>query len=173
MTDVPKRTACTNNIRASGYFAYLWVLCYNVAPSPQLGVGKAGSMSAPKRVLVVEDFEDSRVPLVKLLELEGYAVAEAADGIQAVERAIATTPDLILMDLSLPIVDGFAAISRIRDHPPLARVPIIALSGHELAETATAEALGCAAYLTKPVDFQGLLGLISKLLRGRAADSSK
>lgn len=137
-------------------------------------VFRAGIMNATKRVLVVEDLEDSRIPLLKLLELEGYNVSEAADGGQAVARAVETTPDLILMDLSLPVLDGLTAIKQIRDQPSLAQVPIIALSGHDLPDIqAEAEAAGCAAYITKPVDFEALVLLISKLLRGRAVDSGR
>ena len=119
-------------------------------------------MSVPKRILLVEDFEDSRQSLSKLLELEGYTVLEAADGAAAIETAISGRPDLILMDLSLPVVDGLSAAARIRADRSLLKVPIIAVSGHdELEFDERARAAGFADYVTKPIDFAVLLEKVS------------
>src|ERR1700674_3346134 len=110
--------------------------------------------SKSKRILLVEDFEDSRGSLAKLLEIEGYIVLEAADGAQAIEIAPRERPDLILMDLSLPIVDGLTATRRIRQTPGLDGTPIIALSGHDPSDLGRdAEMAGITDYATKPIDF--------------------
>jgi CheY-like chemotaxis protein len=113
--------------------------------------------------LLVEDIEDSINSLSKLLEIEGYEVIEATDGVQAVDLALKARPDLILMDLSLPIVDGLSASKEIRRHQSTMNVPIVALSGHDVADLdEEAAAAGCTDYITKPVDFESLMSLISK-----------
>jgi two-component system, cell cycle response regulator DivK len=119
----------------------------------------------PKRVLLVDDFEDSRTGLRKLLEIEGYEVIEAADGEQAIEAAFDSRPDIILMDLSLPVIDGVSATKRIKEDAAMGAVPIVALSAHDLDEiqrmVATA---GCVDFVTKPVDFSALLLVMAKYL---------
>src|ERR1051325_1843740 len=101
-----------------------------------------------KRVLLVEDFEDSRFSLSKLLEIEGYEVLEAGDGAQAVDIAINSKPDLILMDLSLPIIDGLSATKQIRENAAMNSVPIIALSAHDLIDfQVKAKDAGCTDYV--------------------------
>ena len=116
---------------------------------------------------MVEDFEDSRFSLSKLLQIEGFDVIEAKDGSQAVDLAESKNPDLILMDLSLPVVDGLTATRRIRQKSELASVPIIALSGHELVDIRReVRDSGCTDYVTKPVDFDQLTMMISKYLAG-------
>ncbi|HET9788623.1 MAG TPA: response regulator [Pyrinomonadaceae bacterium] len=115
-------------------------------------------------VLLVEDTEDNRMMMRRLLELSGYQVSEAVNGLEAVNLAARETPNIILMDLSLPIVDGLAATRRIRQLPKLATVPIIAVSAHDTADFhAEALAAGCDAYITKPVDYTELEDLISDL----------
>ena len=122
-------------------------------------------MSVAKRVLLVEDFEDSRFSLSKLLEIEGYEVLEAVDGAQAINLALSAKPDLILMDLSLPIVDGLSATKRIREHESMTRVPIIALSAHDISDFQDrATDAGCTDYITKPIDFEALMMIVSKYL---------
>ena len=126
--------------------------------------------SVTKRVLLVEDFEDSRFSLSKLLEIEGYEVLEAVDGAEAVNLALSAKPDLILMDLSLPIIDGLSATKKIREHESQSqdsvyRVPIIALSAHDLSDFHTrARDAGCTDYVTKPIDFDTLMVVMSKYL---------
>ena len=118
-----------------------------------------------KTVLVVEDFEDNRFMMRKLLEMSGYHVVEAENGQQAVEVARRTQPDLILMDLSLPLLDGLAATRRIREQSPLQKIPIVAVSAHDTADFhADALAAGCNEYVTKPIDFDDLEALLSRLL---------
>ncbi|HEX5709646.1 MAG TPA: response regulator [Pyrinomonadaceae bacterium] len=115
-------------------------------------------------VLVVEDFEDNRFMMRRLLEMSGYRVVEAVNGAQAVEVATEERPDLILMDLSLPKLDGLAATRRIRQHDGLTKVPIVAVSAHDTADFhAEALAAGCNEYVTKPIDFDLLESLLTRL----------
>ena len=122
-------------------------------------------MNSPKRVLLVDDFEDSRIGLKKLLEIEGYEVIEAADGAQAIESALSSRPDIILMDLSLPGIDGFSATQRIKEDAAMNGVPIIVLSAHdeEYIEPMIEKA-GWVDFVTKPVDFEALLVRMAKYL---------
>ncbi len=115
--------------------------------------------------LVVEDFEDSRFMMRRLLEIAGYDVVEASDGQQAVALAVQERPALILMDLSLPKLDGLAATRMIRQHEAVSKIPIIAVSAHDSRES-RAEALeaGCDEYVTKPIDFDQLYGLLQRFL---------
>ena len=115
-------------------------------------------------VLVVEDFEDNRFMMRRLLEMSGYRVVEAVNGNQAVEAAAREHPDIILMDLSLPQLDGLAATRRIREQQGEHRVPIVAVSAHDSADFhAEALAAGCNEYVTKPIDFDQLVQLLSRL----------
>ena len=115
-------------------------------------------------VLVVEDFEDNRFMMRRLLEMSGYRVVEAVNGNQAVELATSVRPDIILMDLSLPQLDGLAATRRIRTQGGLTRVPIVAVSAHDSADFhAEALAAGCNEYVTKPIDFDQLVNLLDRM----------
>jgi two-component system, cell cycle response regulator DivK len=116
-------------------------------------------------ILVVEDFEDSRFMMRRLLEMAGYSVVEASDGEQAVELAVQERPALILMDLSLPKLDGLAATRQIRQHRGVSKIPIVAVSAHDSAESRS-EALeaGCDESVTKPIDFDQLDWLLKRLL---------
>jgi two-component system, cell cycle response regulator DivK len=115
-------------------------------------------------VLVVEDFEDNRFMMRRLLEMSGYRVVEAVNGNQAVEAAASERPDIILMDLSLPMLDGLAATRRIRAQGGLRKVPIVAVSAHDSADFhAEALAAGCNEYVTKPIDFDQLVQLLDRL----------
>ncbi len=118
-----------------------------------------------KLFLLVEDFEDSRFMMRRLLELAGYAVVEASDGEQAVALALREKPALILMDLSLPKLDGLAATRQIRQSKAVGDTPIVAISAHDSPETRT-EALdaGCNEYVTKPIDFDQLGALVKRFL---------
>src|ERR1700682_5259921 len=86
------------------------------------------------RVLLVEDYEDNRLMMKHLLEMSGYRVLEATNGEQAIKLAKLEIPDLILMDLSLPQVDGLSATRQIRTYPHLRDVPIVAVSAHDTAD---------------------------------------
>lgn len=118
-----------------------------------------------KLFLVVEDFEDSRFMMRQLLEMAGYDVVEATDGEQAIKFAAAKRPTLILMDLSLPKLDGLEATRQIRRLRGLKQVPIVAVSAHDSADS-RAEALeaGCNEYVTKPIDFDRLNQLLQRFI---------
>ncbi len=97
--------------------------------------------------------------------MSGYYVVEAMNGEEAVEIARREQPNLILMDLSLPLLDGLAATRRIREFAELRHVPIVAVSAHDTADFhADALAAGCNDYVTKPIDFDQLENLLSRLL---------
>jgi CheY-like chemotaxis protein len=116
----------------------------------------------PLTVLVVEDSADVRMMMRILLEMEGYRVIEAEDGLRAVELAIAERPVLIMMDLHLPLLDGISAARRIREH--LHDVRVVVLSGYETPEHRTAAlAAGCTDYLVKPLDFKHLDRILANL----------
>lgn len=118
-----------------------------------------------KVFLVVEDFEDSRFMMRRLLEMAGYQVLEASDGEQAVKMALDARPALILMDLSLPKLDGLSATREIRKQRVLRNVPIVAVSAHDSPETRTeALAAGCNEYITKPIDFDVLNSVLERCL---------
>jgi CheY-like chemotaxis protein len=105
-----------------------------------------------KTVLVVDDYDDVRLATRRALESFGYRVLEAASGVEAVKVAQADAPDLILMDLSMPAMDGFATIHRLRRLLGLRDVPVIALSAHTAREVREdALAAGCSEFITKPV----------------------
>ena len=115
-------------------------------------------------ILLVEDSDDTRYLMRLELEQCGYKVIEAADGEKAVELALKEHPDVILMDLSLPKVDGIAATRQIREVEVLKKVPIIAITAHhESTFRQDAAASGFDAYVTKPVDMNFLSELISGL----------
>ena len=116
--------------------------------------------------MVVEDFEDNRFMMKRLLEMSGYRVLEAINGHEAVEMAKRERPDLILMDLSLPLLDGLSATRRIRQQPELKELPIVAVSAHDTSDFhADALAAGCNDYVTKPIDFEQLESLLARLLK--------
>lgn len=116
-------------------------------------------------VLLVEDTEDNRFMMRRLLEMSGYRVIEATNGEEAVKMAQAERADLILMDLSLPLIDGLAATRLIRKLPKCKKTPIIAVSAHDTSDFLS-EALeaGCNSYITKPIDFNELEQLIAREL---------
>jgi len=117
-----------------------------------------------RTVLVVEDVELNRDLLVQLLE-DKCRLIFAADGVAALERAAATKPDLILMDLSLPRMDGWEASRRLKADATLARIPIIALSAHAMrSHEERARASGCDDFLTKPIDETRLFETIARHL---------
>ena len=120
----------------------------------------------PVTVLLVEDTEDNRFMMRRLLEMAGYRVVEAMNGEEAVKLAKSECPHLILMDLSLPVIDGLAATRLIRKLPHCGSTPIIAVSAHDTSDfQSEAIEAGCNSYVTKPIDFNDLEELIGKLLR--------
>ena len=133
--------------------------------SAKSGVKMEKKASELPTVLLVEDTEDNRFMMRRLLEMSGYRVVEAMNGEEAVRLAQAESPQLILMDLSLPVIDGLAATRLIRKVPALQSTPIIAVSAHDTSDfQAEAVEAGCNSYVTKPIDFTELEKLIEQLL---------
>jgi CheY-like chemotaxis protein len=121
------------------------------------------------RLLIVEDNELNRDMLSRRLGRRGYDVVIAVDGANAVDVAEREAPDLILMDMSLPVLDGWEATRRIKASPRTSDIPVIALTAHAMAgDEARAREAGCDDFDTKPVDLERLLGKIEHWL-GRAA----
>jgi CheY-like chemotaxis protein len=134
------------------------------------GVKMKKKAAEPPTVLLVEDTEDNRFMMRRLLEMSGYRVVEAMNGEEAVRLARAESPQLILMDLSLPVIDGLAATRLIRKVPDLESTPIIAVSAHDSSDfQAEAVEAGCNSYVTKPIDFNELEQLIRELLTNDGA----
>jgi CheY-like chemotaxis protein len=123
------------------------------------------------RVLIAEDNLDNLDMLTRRLERRGFQIVSAGDGQQAVEAALRERPDLILMDVSMPVMSGIEATKAIRANPAVADLPIIALTAHAMDgdRTRCLEA-GCDAYATKPVDLPALLAAIEHVMsaKGRA-----
>ncbi len=116
-------------------------------------------------ILLVEDTEDNRFMMRRLLEMSGYEVVEATNGEEAVRLAQSERPHIILMDLSLPVIDGLAATRAIRKLHGFKDTPIVAVSAHDTSDfQAEALAAGCNSYITKPIDFSNLETLITRLL---------
>ena len=117
------------------------------------------------KILLVEDNEMNRDVLFRLLSRRGYQVVFAEDGEAAIDRAMAEKPDLVLMDLSLPKLDGFEATRRLRTIEAGKKIPIVALSAHALAQDRDkAFEAGCSDSETKPVEFPRLLAKIAAYL---------
>jgi two-component system, cell cycle response regulator DivK len=122
-----------------------------------------------KRILVVEDQEDLRGVLRDLLTGSGYEVAEAADGQAGVDKARSERPDLILMDIQLPVLDGYEATRRIKTDPSLKDTPVIAVSSYAMkGDEEKARASGCDHYVTKPYSPLQLLRIIRGFLPEQA-----
>ena len=120
------------------------------------------------RILIVEDNELSRDMLSRRLQKRGYDVATAADGQEGVDKAASEDPDLILMDLALPVLDGWEATRRIKAAGPTSGIPVIGLSAHAMADDEEkARKVGCDDFDTKPVELPRLLGKIEALLSRR------
>jgi two-component system, cell cycle response regulator DivK len=118
-----------------------------------------------KRILVVEDQPDNRRILRDLLGNAGYELIEAETGEEALTALEAQRPDLILMDIQLPVMDGYEATRRIRSNPDLKSIPIIAVTSYALAgDEAKALAVGCNAYVTKPFSPRALLAKVQEHL---------
>lgn len=118
------------------------------------------------KVLLVEDNAMNKDMLSRRLIRRGYEVICAGDGVQAIEMANVELPDIILMDLSLPLLDGWEATRRIKAMPKIRDVPIIALTAHAMAgDREKALAAGCSDYASKPIDMEVLLKKIADLLK--------
>ena len=119
------------------------------------------------RVLVVDDYPDAREMYTEYLEYTGFEVVQASNGMEALQQAVDTTPDIILMDLSLPVMDGWEATRRLKADQRTAHIPVVALTGHALAGISEgAKQAGCDAFVTKPCLPEDLVKEIRKVLEG-------
>jgi CheY-like chemotaxis protein len=117
------------------------------------------------KILLVEDNEMNRDMLCRRLERKDFEVVIAVDGEAGINMATSESPDLILMDLSLPIIDGWEATRQIKADPATQSIPIIALTAHAMqGDEQKAREAGCDGYDTKPVDFKRLMGKIEEFL---------
>jgi two-component system cell cycle response regulator DivK len=118
-----------------------------------------------RRILVVEDQEDNRTILRDLLTAHGYEVREAVDGGEGLAMALADPPDLVLMDIQMPVMDGYETTRRIKAEPTLATIPVIAVTSYALSgDEAKARAAGCDGYVAKPYSPRALLALVRATL---------
>jgi len=117
-------------------------------------------------ILVIEDHEDNRRIVRDLLTSRGYDIVEAATGADGVQLAIAQRPDLILMDVDLPDIDGYEATRRLKADPALRSIPVVAVTSYALSgDEARAMAAGCEAYVAKPFSPRALLAKVQELVR--------
>jgi CheY-like chemotaxis protein len=131
-------------------------------------------MSAMPTILLVEDNELNRDMLSRRLQRRGFAVSIALDGEQAVAAATEQAPQLILMDMSLPVMDGWEATRRLKAQPATQAIPVIALTAHAMSgDRERAIAAGCDDFDTKPVDLERLLGKIQALLDDPASPTKQ
>ena len=120
------------------------------------------------KILVVEDNVYNRDLIRRFLEPEGFEVVVAHDGAEGLARAATDKPDLVLMDMSLPVIDGWEATRRMKADPATAKIPVIALTAHAmLGDREKALDAGCDDYDTKPIDIERLLSKIKALLTAR------
>src|ERR1043165_9717471 len=126
------------------------------------------------RVLLVDDYPDAREMYTEYLEFSGFEVVEAENGMEALQRAVDATPDIILVDLSLPVMDGWEATRRLKAQKGAASIPVVALTGHALAGISEgAKRAGCDAFVTKPCLPEDLVKEIRKVLDQHAASAAK
>jgi two-component system cell cycle response regulator DivK len=123
--------------------------------------------SSSQKILVVEDNQDNRELVVKVLKINGYHVIEAVDGEEAIEKTRAENPDLILMDLFIPKIDGYEVTRRLKRDIDLKSIPIIALTAHAMkGDMEVALGAGCDGYIPKPIDVRELPKQIEHFLKG-------
>jgi two-component system cell cycle response regulator DivK len=118
-----------------------------------------------KKILVIEDTPDNRRIIRLVMERAGYVVVEAVNGAEGIEMARSERPDLILMDIQLPVIDGYEATRRLKADPELQAIPVIAVTSYALAgdEAKTREA-GCNGYMAKPFSPKALLQLVQQFI---------
>jgi PAS domain S-box-containing protein len=160
-----KRTQQVSEIVQTDYFQHL-------QPDSAALKQPDANRSLPRKVLLVEDNELNCDMLLRRLERAGYRVVIAYDGAEGVSKARSELPDLILMDISLPVMDGWEATQQIKADPQTAGIPIIALTAHAMAgDREKALAAGCNDYDTKPIELPRLIGKIERCLKGSIANS--
>ena len=116
-------------------------------------------------ILYVEDNYDNRMLVRRVLEAEGYRVIEAEDGVQGIERLLSQTPDLVLMDINLPEIDGYEVTKRFKQLPSMDKVPVIAMTANVMkGDREKTLAAGCDGYIPKPIDIDALPDQIARFL---------
>jgi two-component system, cell cycle response regulator DivK len=144
------------------------------APSTTTRASLDHSTSAGQRLLLVEDNEDNRTIYSTVLRYLGYEVVEAVDGLQAVALARSEHPDLILMDISIPGMDGWEATRLLRQDPATQEIPIIALTAHALPDDRKrATEVGFTSYLAKPIEPNAVVAEVRRLLGGNDGPRAK
>jgi CheY-like chemotaxis protein len=132
------------------------------------------TQTANPLVLVVEDYQDAREMYAAYLQFSGYRVAEATNGIEAIDKSIELLPDIILMDLALPRMDGWEATRRLKLDERTRHIPIVALTGHALAGHAEgARQAGCDSFVTKPCLPDALVAEIQRMLKVHPVGGSR
>lgn len=127
---------------------------------------KGIQIGSSQKILVVEDNQDNRELVVKVLKINGYKVIEAVDGEEALEKTKTENPDLILMDLFIPKIDGYEVTRRLKSDIDLKSIPIIALTAHAMkGDMEVALAAGCDGYIPKPIDVRELPKQIEYFLK--------
>jgi two-component system cell cycle response regulator DivK len=122
----------------------------------------------PKKILVVDDNQDSRELVVKVLKNKGYQMVEAIDGEEAVEKAIAQMPDLILLDISIPKLNGYEVTRILKGKEECKNIPVVALTAHAMKGDRTkALEAGCEGYITKPINVRELAAQVKSFIKGR------
>jgi len=122
----------------------------------------------PKKILVVDDNQDSRELVVKVLKNKGYVMVEAVDGEEAVEKAVAEKPDLILLDISIPKLNGYEVTRVLKSREESKDIPVVALTAHAMkGDRAKALEVGCEGYITKPINVRELPAQVKSFIRGR------
>jgi two-component system, cell cycle response regulator DivK len=122
----------------------------------------------PKKILIVEDNQDNRELVVKVLRNKGFDLAEAADGEEAIEKAVSEKPDLILLDISLPKLDGYEVVKRLKSMEEFREIPVVAFTAHAMKgdrEKVIAE--GFEGYISKPINIREFPDQLKLYLRGK------
>jgi two-component system cell cycle response regulator DivK len=121
-----------------------------------------------KKILVVEDNQDSRELVVKILKNKGYQIIEAVDGEEALEKVSTEKPDLILMDISLPKLDGYEVAKRLKDHEEFKHIPVVAFTAHAMkGDREKFISIGFEGYISKPINIHELPNQIRAYLKGK------
>jgi CheY-like chemotaxis protein len=122
-------------------------------------------MAAKKKILVVEDYNDVRRMMAIMLKQYGFDVVEASDGYDAVEKALKERPDLVFMDLAMPILDGVSSVRAMREHEELKDMPIVAVTAYHDFYKDRAKEAGCNAVIQKPLHFENLQPIVNQFSR--------
>jgi len=145
-----------------------WSTSTSDAPTTLIGADVTDPTRDRPLVLLVDDYPDAREMYSQYLEFSGFSVVQAANGLEALQRATDYAPDIILMDLSLPVMDGWEATRRLKSNARTATIPVVALTGHALAGISEgARQAGCDAFVTKPCLPEDLVKEVRAILARR------